>query len=298
MSVNISHLYKRYGSAQILNDVSFSVDSGEIVGFIGPNGAGKSTIMKCITGFIPFDSGDVCVCGVSVASDPIEAKRLIGYLPEHNPLYLDMYVKEYLQFVGGIYGLGAKTARRVDELIGIVGLQNDYQKKINQLSKGYRQRVGLAQALIHDPQVLILDEPTTGLDPNQLVEVRSLIHEIGRTKTVMLSTHIMQEVSAICDRVVIINHGRIVADKSEQDIVKTENFDIVLETSSPLNVGLITHMHDVISAESDGNVVNIVASSDIRAELFRTVVGQNLTIVTLTLKSKNMEDVFHDITHN
>ena len=191
-----------------------NIELGEVVGFIGPNGAGKSTTMKCITGYLPYDDGSVKVCDIEVAKHPTETKMLIGYLPEHNPLYIDMYVREYLEFAGRAYGLSKqKVKNRIDELIEEVGLTKEYKKKISQLSKGYRQRVGLAQALIHDPKVLILDEPTTGLDPNQLVEVRNLISEIGKSKAVMLSTHIMQEVNAICDRVIIINQGKIVVDE-------------------------------------------------------------------------------------
>src|SRR5690606_893328 len=192
-------------------DVSFKVNSGEIVGFLGPNGAGKSTTMKIITGFIPASSGEVKVCGMPVDVDTLETRKKIGYLPEHNPLYLDMYVKEYLEFVGNIYKV-KNVRQRVEEMIKAVGLEVEQSKKIGMLSKGYRQRVGLAAAIIHDPEVLILDEPTSGLDPNQLVEIRDLIKSIGKKKTVMLSTHIMQEVEAICDRVVIINKGEIVAD--------------------------------------------------------------------------------------
>ena len=211
MSIAVEKVSKFYDQQQALQDVSFEIGRGEIVGFLGPNGAGKSTMMKIITCYIPPSSGMVRVCGNDVMEQSIEAKRCIGYLPEHNPLYTDMYVREYLSFVGGMYCISNLKAR-VEEMIETVGLQVEAHKKIETLSKGYRQRVGLAQALIHDPAVLILDEPTSGLDPNQLAEIRNLIVSIGKTKTVMLSTHIMQEVEAMCDRAFIIDRGRIVAD--------------------------------------------------------------------------------------
>lgn len=212
MSILVSNVTKSYGHQKALDDVSFTIPAGEIVGFIGPNGAGKSTMMKIITGFFSADSGNVTVCGLPAGPGATEMKRLIGYLPENNPLYTDMYVREYLGYVADIYRMGKKSRDAVNSVIERTGLTPEQGKKIGALSKGYRQRVGLAQALIHDPQVLILDEATTGLDPNQIVEIRSLISEAGREKTVMLSTHIMQEVEAICSRVIIIDHGRIVAD--------------------------------------------------------------------------------------
>ncbi len=215
MSLKIQHLTKLYGTQKAVNDISFEVKQGEIVGFLGPNGAGKSTTMKIATGYIPATAGNVEVCGYDVQKAPSEVRQHIGYLPEHNPLYLDMYVKEFLDFIGGIYKIKKDIRqKRIAEVIELVGLGQEQQKKIGQLSKGYRQRVGLAQALIHNPPVLILDEPTTGLDPNQLAEIRSVIRTIGREKTVVFSTHIMQEVEAICDRVVIINKGQIVQDQS------------------------------------------------------------------------------------
>ncbi len=212
MSIVVSNVTKHYGAQKALDDVSFTIPDGEIVGFIGPNGAGKSTMMKIITGFFPADAGQVTVCGLPAGPAAREVKRLIGYLPENNPLYPDMYVREYLGYVAGIYSPGRRTRELVDSVIERTGLIPEQGKKIGALSKGYRQRVGLAQALINDPKVLILDEATTGLDPNQIVEIRNLISETGRSRTVMLSTHIMQEVEAICRRVIIIDHGRIVAD--------------------------------------------------------------------------------------
>lgn len=213
MSIKIQNLSKVYGTQRAVDDISFEVTKGEIVGFLGPNGAGKSTTMKILTGYLPATNGSVEVNGFDVKASPMQVKSSIGYLPEHNPLYLDRYVRELLEFAGSLYGLKGKTLQiKVAETIEMVGLGLEKHKKIGQLSKGYRQRVGLAQALIHNPDVLILDEPTTGLDPNQLVEIRDLIKSVGKNKTVIFSTHIMQEVEAICDRVVIINRGKIVAN--------------------------------------------------------------------------------------
>ncbi|MBP5240303.1 MAG: ATP-binding cassette domain-containing protein [Bacteroidales bacterium] len=211
MSIIVENVSKIYGTQHALNNVSFSIGEGEIVGLLGPNGAGKSTIMKIITCFIPPTSGNVTVYGHSIFEAPLEIRRLIGYLPEQNPLYTDMYIREFLRFIAGVHKLD-NINERVEDIIGITGLSPEANKKIGQLSKGYRQRVGLAQALIHDPKILILDEPTTGLDPNPLTEIRSLIREVGKTKIVILSTHIMQEVEAVCSRSIIINHGHIVAD--------------------------------------------------------------------------------------
>jgi len=219
--LKVQNLTKIYGTQKAVNDISFEAKQGEIVGFLGPNGAGKSTTMKIATCYLTATSGTVEVCGFDVQKSSMEARRNIGYLPEHNPLYLEMYVKEFLEFIGGIYDLkGQLLQKRIAEVIELLGLTLEYKKKIGQLSKGYRQRVGLAQALIHDPQVLILDEPTTGLDPNQLAEIRGVIRNIGREKTVIFSTHIMQEVEAICDRVIIINRGNIVEDTSLSNLQK------------------------------------------------------------------------------
>ena len=223
MSVEIQNLYKHYGEQEAVSDVSFSVPDGQITAFLGPNGAGKSTTMKIITGYIPASSGEVKVCDLIVSTENLETRKKIGYLPEHNPLYDEMYVREYLEFVGGIYKL-SDISSKVDEVINRVGLSLEKHKKIGELSKGYKQRVGLAQAIIHNPEVLILDEPTSGLDPNQLVEIRTLIKNIGKEKTVILSTHIMQEVEAICDRIIIINKGKIVADKLINEIENLENY--------------------------------------------------------------------------
>jgi len=220
MSMIVQNLVKLYGRQSAVDDVTFEVSNGEIVGFIGPNGAGKSTVMKIICGYISATSGSVTVNGFDVERQSMDVRRNIGYLPEHNPLYQDMYVKEYLSFVAGLYQLGTATKKRISEIVDATGLGNEQHKKIGVLSKGYRQRVGLAQALIHDPAILILDEPTTGLDPNQIIEIRTLISELGKSKTVLLSTHIMQEVEAICQRTIIINKGKIVANAAVSDLVK------------------------------------------------------------------------------
>lgn len=221
MSIIVKNLTKVYGKQKALNDVSLSIEDSEIVGLLGPNGAGKSTMMKILTCFIPPTSGDVKVCGYDIFDNPMEVRRSIGYLPEQNPLYYDMYVREFLLFVAGIHRIEKKLRReRVEEIIELTGLSKEVNKKIAALSKGYKQRVGIAQALIHDPEVLILDEPTTGLDPNQLVEIRNLIKQVGKTKTVLLSTHIMQEVEAVCSRVVIINNGRLVADDETKHLAE------------------------------------------------------------------------------
>jgi len=223
MSVIVQNLVKLYGRQRAVEDVMFEVGSGEIVGFIGPNGAGKSTVMKIICGYISATSGSVTVNGFDVERQSMDVRRNIGYLPEHNPLYPDMFVKEYLAFVAGLYQLGSTTKKRISDIVDATGLGNEQHKKIGVLSKGYRQRVGLAQALIHDPAILILDEPTTGLDPNQIIEIRALISELGKSKTVLLSTHIMQEVEAICQRTIIINKGVIVANAAVNDLVKQYN---------------------------------------------------------------------------
>lgn len=300
MSILVQNLSKSYGTQKVLNDISFAIPKGQIVGFLGPNGAGKSTLMKILTGYIPSDSGIAEICQLNVVNHPLEIKRLIGYLPEHNPLYLEMYVKEYLLFVAETYKLGVGTKRRVTEIIEKTGLTDEYKKKIGQLSKGYRQRVGLAQALIHNPEVLILDEPTTGLDPNQLLEVRNLIAKIGEEKTVLLSTHIMQEVSAICERVIIINKGEIVADESGKNILKlskrkticlTVEFDNTVTPNDLYSIKEIKQVH-VLTPTS----FLLESETDIRAEVFKFATDKQLTLLTLTQQERNMEEVFHELT--
>lgn len=298
MSIEVKNLFKYYGEQAAVNNVSFSVRNGEIVGFLGPNGAGKSTTMKIISGFIPSDQGEVTVCGLKVDVDNLETRKLIGYLPENNPLYLDMYVKEYLEFVGGIYKI-AKLKSRVNDMIDSVGLGLEQNKKIGALSKGYRQRVGLAQAIIHDPQVLILDEPTTGLDPNQLVEIRELICSIGKEKTVMLSTHIMQEVEAICDRIVIINKGCIVANDKTLNLQETNGEQTVfVEFDQPIAKSQLTAIPGVTKVEAikNGWLIGSDIEIDLRKEVAQFAQKKGWLTLTLTIEKKSLEDVFKNLT--
>lgn len=236
MSIIIQNLTKIYGQQKALDNVSLEINKGEIVGLLGPNGAGKSTMMKIITCFIPQTEGSVKVCGEDILDSPMEVRKKIGYLPEHNPLYLDMYVREFLGFIAGIHKLGKNKNQRIEEMVEMTGLTKEVNKKIGNLSKGYRQRIGIAQAMIHDPQVLILDEPTSGLDPNQLIEIRGLIKNLGKEKTVLLSTHIMQEVEAICSRTIIINNGRVVADDETKHLAKENTLESIFReiTQSPI----------------------------------------------------------------
>ena len=301
MSLEVNRLTKIYGSQKALDEVSFVAQKGEVLGFLGPNGAGKSTTMKIATGFILPDQGDVMVNGLSVLQKPKEVSRLVGYLPEHNPLYPDMYIREFLTFIGGLYGMkGTSLKSRIEELIHLCGLEVEAHKKINQLSKGYRQRVGLAKALIHDPEVIILDEPTTGLDPNQLVEIRKLIKNISADKTLILSTHIMQEVEAICDKVVIINKGKIVASDLLKNL-KTEKGKsvLVLETEEVLELEWFSKLGEISFSSSDKSIqlkVNDAAAA--RKELLQILQQRNLTLVSIQQKEKNLESIFHQITQS
>ncbi|MFN5634234.1 MAG: gliding motility-associated ABC transporter ATP-binding subunit GldA [Flavobacteriia bacterium] len=298
MSIEVNHLFKYYGEQAAVQDISFNVAAGEIVGFIGPNGAGKSTTMKIITGFIPSSSGDVKVCGMPVNEESMQTRQLIGYLPEHNPLYLDMYVKEYLEFVGKIYKVKNLKAR-IQEMINAVGLDVEQNKKIGALSKGYRQRVGLAAAIIHDPQVLILDEPTSGLDPNQLVEIRELIKKIGEEKTVMLSTHIMQEVEAICDRVVIINKGRIVANDTASVLQQSMSLQTVyVEFEGSVSKGMLAKIPHVgkVEAVKEGWLIETRDDVDLRKEISRFAQKNDLLVLTLRAEEKSLEEVFKELT--
>ncbi|MEX0986879.1 MAG: gliding motility-associated ABC transporter ATP-binding subunit GldA [Bacteroidales bacterium] len=304
MSISVRNISKRFGEQWAVKNVSFEVRSGEIVGFIGPNGAGKSTTMRIITGFLPPDAGEVKVNDLSIRDHPMEIKRIIGYLPEHNPLYQEMYVKEYLHYVAGLYGIKGKAAdQRVAEIIEQVGLTGERHKKIDKLSKGYKQRVGLSQALIHDPEVLILDEPTSGLDPNQIIEIRNLISKIGKKKTVILSTHIMQEVEAICDRVIIIDHGEIKADEIAGNIGKKQRSGqtIKIELESPFPAEkwkLLASISEV--KELPGNIYLLATkeAADVRSAIFKFAVENNLTILSMNLKEKNLEEVFRELTGN
>ncbi len=298
MSIEVKNLFKYYGEQAAVNNVSFSVKQGEIVGFLGPNGAGKSTTMKIITGFIPSNAGEVHVCGMKVDVDNLETRKLIGYLPENNPLYLDMYIKEYLEFVGGIYKIN-KLKSRVNEMIDAVGLGIEQNKKIGALSKGYRQRVGLAQAIIHDPQVLILDEPTSGLDPNQLVEIRELIKTIGKQKTVMLSTHIMQEAEAYCDRLVIINRGCIVANNTPNILQQEkEEQTVYVEFDQPITkkqLGVIKGIKK-IEAIKNGWLIASEIEFDLRKEIAQHAQNNSWLILTMTVEKKSLEEVFKNLT--
>lgn len=298
MSIEVKNLFKYYGSQAAVKDVSFKVNSGEIVGFLGPNGAGKSTTMKIITGYISSNSGVVKVCGKDVSVDSLDTRKLIGYLPENNPLYLDMYVKEYLTFVGNIYHV-PNIKSRVEEMIKKVGLEVEQNKKIGQLSKGYRQRVGLAQAIIHDPEVLILDEPTSGLDPNQLVDIRNLIKSIGKEKTVMLSTHIMQEVEAICDRVVIINRGEIVADNKAKDLQYEGALQTVfVEFDSKVTKNKLRKISGAgrIEQLGDGWLIETSEDIDLRKSVAQFAQQNDLLTITLRREEKSLEEVFKQLT--
>ncbi|NLA24149.1 MAG: gliding motility-associated ABC transporter ATP-binding subunit GldA [Bacteroidales bacterium] len=302
MSIEVKNISKLYGTQKALDNVSFSIKSGEIAGFLGPNGAGKSTMMKILTGFIPPSSGDAFVHGIHVLDESIEMKKLIGYLPETNPLYLDMYIREYLDFVAGIYKIKKNKSKRIEEVIELTGLGPEIHKKIGTLSKGYKQRVGLAQAIIHDPQVLILDEPTSGLDPNQIVEIRNLIQELGKQKTVMLSTHIMQEVQAICQKIIIINNGVIVADDTREALQVNEkqtqkNIKLVFENS--INIKLLQDLpgvDKVYRIRDNEFVILQKPNKDVRPEIIKLAAKNNLNIQTMAEDSKSLEQIFQNLT--
>lgn len=301
MSIKASGLTKFYGAQKAVDALSFTIPTGQIVGFIGPNGAGKSTTMKMLTGYLPPSSGSAQINDLNIIEHSLEVRKHIGYLPEHNPLYTDMYVKEYLSYVAGIYKLGKIKKQRIEEIVDLTGLTKEYKKPIAALSKGYRQRVGIAQALLHDPDVLILDEPTSGLDPNQIVEIRELISSVGRSKTVLLSTHIMQEVEAICDRIIIINNGKLVADDSVanihqhakgQQVVTVEfNTDVAREDLEAVaGISKIVHVKDFTwIAEGDG-------STDIREKLFAFAVAHKVSVLSLQQKEKTLEQIFQELT--
>lgn len=299
MSVTVENLTKVYGTQRAVDSISFSVKPGEVVGFLGPNGAGKSTTMKIITGYIPQTQGTATVCGHDVNNDSMKVRHCIGYLPETNPLYTDMYVREYLDFAGRIHRVKDRK-RRVEEMIRITGLGAERKKKIGQLSKGYRQRVGLAQAMLHDPEVLILDEPTSGLDPNQLREIRTLIKELGKEKTVILSTHILQEVQAICDRVIIISKGKLVADDSTAALQhRSQGETIVLVEFAEATEGTeLKRIAGVSRVEKSGAGYRLFAQpgSDIRAEVARFAKEKNLTVLTLVKEAQSLENVFRELT--
>ncbi|HSZ25502.1 MAG TPA: gliding motility-associated ABC transporter ATP-binding subunit GldA [Cytophagaceae bacterium] len=302
MSVIVENLTKIYGKQHAVDGISFVANKGEITGFLGPNGAGKSTTMKIATCYISPSSGFVKVAGFSITESPIDVKNKVGYLPEHNPLYLDMYVKEYLHFSGSVQGLkGAKLTKRVNEMIDTVGLTQEYKKKIGALSKGYRQRVGLAQAMIHDPEVLILDEPTTGLDPNQIIEIRNVIKNLGKEKTVIFSTHIMQEVQALCDKVVIIDKGKLVADNKVDELknIFRSHQVLTLEFSSEIDIEFIKQLDTIQSVTHLGAFsFEIVCGMerDIRADLFRLASEKGWTLIGMKQEERSLEKVFSDLT--
>jgi ABC-2 type transport system ATP-binding protein len=298
MSIEVKNLFKYYGEQAAVCDISFSVKKGEIVGFLGPNGAGKSTTMKIMTGFIPSSSGEVSVCGMNVDVENLDTRQIIGYLPENNPLYTDMYVREYLEFVGRVYKI-KNLKNRVSEMIQTLGLELEQNKKIGALSKGYRQRVGLAQAIIHDPQVLILDEPTSGLDPNQLVEIRELIKKIGKEKTVILSTHIMQEVEAICDRIVIISKGKIVAnDKASVLQSDAKHQTVYVEFDKNVSKSQLLKIPNIQKVEAVNNawLIESTADVDLRKEIAQFSQKNEWLILTLKIEKKSLEEVFKDLT--
>jgi ABC-2 type transport system ATP-binding protein len=302
MSLEVQNLSKQYGRQWAVDGISFHVARGEVVGFLGPNGAGKSTTMKIATGYLPPTKGSIKVTGLDVVSDSLNVRKSIGYLPEHNPLYTDMYVHEYLRFCGGIFGMaGDGLKARVGEIVELCGLEREQHKKIESLSKGYRQRVGLAQAMLHNPEVLILDEPTSGLDPNQLQEIRRLIKSISKNKTVLFSTHIMQEVQAICDRVVVINKGKIVADDSIQNLLKngTGKKVITVEFDKPVELEWLLQVKGVQNVFSSGGTTYKIENepgADVRSELFKFATDKNLSLIGLKLEETSLEAVFKQLT--
>ncbi|MEN8786184.1 MAG: gliding motility-associated ABC transporter ATP-binding subunit GldA [Flavobacteriales bacterium] len=301
MSIEIKNVTKEYGLQKALNDISFTVNKGEILGFLGPNGAGKSTLMKIITCYIPPTSGTVIVDGYDVLEDSLEIRKKVGYLPEHNPLYLDMYVKEYLNFIAGLHKL-SKKKEKVANVVDLVGLELEQNKKIGELSKGYKQRVGLAQALIHDPNVLILDEPTSGLDPNQLADIREVIKKIGKEKTVMFSSHIMQEVEAICDRIVIINRGNLLVDKDASQIMNANsNRQIVkVEFDKPVSKTELKQIVGVSKVKQlNENEWEIISTQpeDLRAEISKFAGSKGLLVLSLQKETQKLENVFKELTH-
>jgi len=302
MSVKIENITKRYGTQTALNNVSFEVNNGEVAGFIGPNGAGKTTLMKIICGLLLPDSGDVMVNGKSVVEDSLEVRKNLGFLPENNPLYPEMYITEYLEYIAGIYKSGKSLKTRISEIIELTGLRPEIGKPIGQLSKGYRQRVGIAQALLHDPDILILDEPTTGLDPNQIIEIRNLISSAGKEKTVMLSTHIMQEVEAICDRVIIINKGEIIANdipsrlKSAGDLMY---LSVIVEFDRQADMKALQELtgKDMLKKVNEHTwIIQYDGKTDIRPTIFNFAVKNNLTVLSMQKVDKRLEDVFRELT--
>ena len=297
MSIIVNSVSKSYKSQKALNNISFSADKGQIIGFLGPNGAGKSTMMKILTGFIKPDEGAVFIDDIDVLKNSIAAQKVIGYLPEHNPLYAEMYVREYLQFQAAIYKV-AKS--QIEDCIGKVGLTLEANKKIHQLSKGYQQRVGIAAAILHNPKVLILDEPTTGLDPNQIIEIRALIQELGKNKTVLFSTHIMQEVEAVCDRVIIIKKGEILVDKKLEELQDSKQQIIEVTFNTFLDEVIFQKLSNLSSVKntSDNNwQLTFSSDKDMRSKIFDLAQEHNLKILSLTAQNKNLETLFREVTN-
>jgi ABC-2 type transport system ATP-binding protein len=308
MSIEVKNLLKVYGEQKAVNNISFNVNKGEIVGFLGPNGAGKSTTMKIITGYLHQDGGKAFVCDVNVSEDPLSVKKKIGYLPEGNALYYDMYVREYLGFISAIHQLNGKSKQRIEEVIELTGLTTESKKRIGQLSKGYKQRVGLAAALIHDPEVLILDEPTSGLDPNQIIEIREVIRQQGKNKTVLFSSHILQEVEAICDRVIIIHKGELVADDKLSNLQKrNENKHIVVvQFKETIDKKMLEALHEVLRVEEPQTKNLPTGQADyklqtrnpelVRKQILELALRHNLNIVSLQSENQSLEEVFRSLT--
>ena len=301
MSIKVTSLSKVYDTQKAVDNISFELNKGEIVGFLGPNGAGKSTTMKMITGYLPATSGTVTVCGFDVHEKPMEVRRRVGYLPEANPLYYEMYVREYLGFSAGIHKLGAGGNKRIEEMVDMTGLTKEAHKKIGALSKGYKQRVGLAQAMLHNPEVLILDEPTTGLDPNQIIEIRELIKKIGADKTVLFSTHIMQEVQAMCSRVIIINNGTIVADDSIAHLqdANSSHDVLIVAFESPVDSSLLNGISTVRSCTHvTGNTWKLTGKNpdELRRDLMKWALDHNVNIASMKSDVQTLEDVFRTLT--
>jgi ABC-2 type transport system ATP-binding protein len=302
MSITVSNLTKIYGEQRAINDISFKVGKGEIVGFLGPNGAGKSTTMKILTGYLEADGGIAEVCDTKVSTNSIATKKKIGYLPEANPLYFDMYVREYLEFIAGVHQIqDPKT--QIEKVIVTVGLTPEANKKVGQLSKGYKQRVGLAAALIHDPEVLILDEPTSGLDPNQIVEIREVIKRLGKDKTVLFSSHILQEVQAICDRVIIINKGNIVADDTLSNLQNgsTDKHIVIVQFKENIDINILKNLvgvSNVTAVETSKFKIQNSNPESIRKQLLELSLKNDLNIVSLQSESSSLEEVFRNLTSN
>ena len=299
MSIQVKNLLKEYGAQKAVNQLSFTAQKGEIVGFLGPNGAGKSTTMKIITGYLQPSGGEAWVCGISVNESPLETRKKIGYLPELNALYYDMYVREYLSFIAGLHQL-SDTKAAVEKVIETVGLTPESKKKIGQLSKGYKQRVGLAAALIHDPEVLILDEPTSGLDPNQIIEIREVIKKQGQDKTVLFSSHILQEVEAICDRVIIINKGNLVADDTLTNLRKSAAGEVLSvsfkETVDRLLLDKLPAVKEIIKNEANNWQLATHDSDQLRKQILAMALQHNLNIVSLQSENQSLEDIFRSLT--